>query len=63
MLSINMTTMCDYNDYIIYQNKDKNDAGISIGLKIFSLIMYLIGCLGIFTIFGIIHFFYVIHTR
>ena len=60
MLSINMTTMCDFNDYIIYQNKYKNDAGISIG---FSLIMYLIGCLGIFTIFGIIHFFYVIHTR
>ena len=56
MLSINMTTMCDFNDYIIYQNKDKNVAGISIGLKIFSLIMYLIGCLGIFTIFGIIHF-------
>ena len=52
-----MTAMCDYNDYIIYQNKDKNDAGISIGLKIFSLIMYLIGCFGIFTIFGIIHFF------
>ena len=51
-----MTTMCDFNDYIIYQNKDKNVAGISIGLKIFSLIMYLIGCLGIFTIFGIIHF-------
>ena len=33
-----MTTMCDFDDYIIYQNKDKNDAGISIGLKIFSLI-------------------------
>ena len=51
-----MTTMCDLNDSIIFQNKDENGAGISIGLKIFSLIMYLIGCSGIFSVFGIIHF-------
>ena len=56
MLFINMTTMCDLNDSIIFQNKDENGAGISIGLKIFSLIMYLIGCSGIFSVFGIIHF-------
>ena len=48
--------MCDLNDSIIFQNKDENGAGISIGLKIFSLIMYLIGCSGIFSVFGIIHF-------
>ena len=59
MLHINMT-MRDFNDFI-FQNEDENQAisientGISIGFKIFGLIMYLIGCLGIFSIFGIIH--------
>ena len=45
-------TVCDFNDSI-FQNEDEN-GGISIGSKIFGLIMYLIGCLGIFSIFGII---------
>ena len=60
MLHINMT-MRDFNDFI-FQNEDENQAilientGISIGFKIFGLIMYLIGCLGIFSILGIIHY-------
>ena len=54
MLHINMTTVCDFNDSI-FQNEDEN-AGISIGSKIFGLTMYLIGFLGIFSVLGIIHF-------
>ena len=50
-----MTTMCDFNNSIIFQNEDGNN-GINTGFKIFGLIMYLIGCLGIFSIFGIIHY-------
>ena len=50
-----MTTMCDFNNSIIFQNEDEN-TGISTGFKIFGLIMYLIGCLGIFSFIGIIHF-------
>ena len=53
MLPINMT-MCDFNSSI-FQNENEI-AGISLGSKVFGLIMYLIGCLGIFSIFGIIHF-------
>ena len=49
-----MTTVCDFNDSI-FQNEDEN-AGISISSKIFGLIMYLIGFLGIFSVLGIIHF-------
>ena len=50
-----MTTMCDSNNSIIFQNEDEN-TGISTGFKIFGLIMYLIGCLGTFSFIGIIHF-------
>ena len=53
MLHINMT-VCDLNG-TIFQNENEI-SGISLGSKIFGLIMYLIGCLGIFSIFGIIHF-------
>ena len=53
MLPINMT-VCEFNGSI-FQN-EKEIAGISLGSKIFGLIMYLIGCLGIFSIFGIIHY-------
>ena len=52
MVPINMT-VCDFNGSI-FQNEN-DTAGISLGLKIIGLIMYLIGCLGIFSIFGIIH--------
>ena len=47
-------TMCDFNDSI-FQNEEEN-VGISLGSKIFGLIMYLIGFLGIFSVLGIIHF-------
>ena len=49
-----MTITGDFKDSI-FQNEDEN-AGISIGFKIFGLIMYLIGCLGVFSFFGVIHF-------
>ena len=51
----NISTMCDFNNSTIFQNEDENTE-ISTGFKIFGLIMYLIGCLGIFSIFGIIHY-------
>ena len=51
----NISTMCDYNNSTIFQNEDENTE-ISTGFKIFGLIMYLIGCLGIFSGFGILHF-------
>ena len=50
-----MTTICDFNNSIVFQTEDGN-AGINTGFKIFGLIMYLIGCLGIFSFIGIIHF-------
>ena len=53
MLHINMT-VCELDGFI-FQNENEI-SGISLGSKIFGLIMYLIGCLGIFSIFGIIHF-------
>ena len=51
----NISTMCDFNNSTIFQNEDENTE-ISTGFKIFGLIMYLIGCLGIFSGFGIIHY-------
>ena len=50
-----MTTICDFNNSIVFKNEDEN-TGINTGFKIFGLIMYLIGCLGIFSFIGIIHF-------
>ena len=54
MLQINMTSMSDLNGSI-FQNEGEN-AGISISSKIFGLIMYLIGCLGLFSFLGVVHF-------
>ena len=44
MVPINMT---------VYENET---VVISLGFKIFGLVMYLINCFGIFSIFGIIHY-------
>ena len=44
MVPINMT---------VYENET---AIISLGFKVFGLVMYLINCFGIFSIFGIIHY-------
>ena len=49
-----MNMVCESN-FSIFQNDDEI-AGIPIASKMFGLIMYLIGCFGILSIIGIIHY-------
>ena len=48
--------LCEFNSSAGLYNEDKFSNGTSIHAKIFGFIIYFCGCLGIFSIFGVIHY-------
>ena len=57
MVHNNMTlVLYDFNDSALYNEDDKISDGTTIHAKIFGFIIYFFGCLGIFSIFGVIHY-------